>query len=71
MIAYHKFCYFQMAPFLGLFFKADILLGVPSTQSTLTSSTAPAPSAAAQGIGAVGAIAGIGGQSGFGWWGGD
>jgi len=64
-----KFLEAQMQPYQRMAFMSDILRGVPSTQSTLTSSTAPAPSAAAQGIGALGAIAGIGGQSGFGWWG--
>ena len=68
-IDYQKFLEAQMQPYQRTAFMSDILRGVPSTQSTLTSSTAPAPSAAAQGIGALGAIAGIGGQSGFGWWG--
>jgi len=70
-IAKQQFTEAQMQPYQRMAFMSDILRGVPSTQSSLTASTAPGPSAAAQGIGAMSAIAGMGGSEGFGWWGGD
>lgn len=69
-VDYNKFLEAQMQPYQRMAFMSDILRGVPSTQSSLTATSAPGPSAAAQGIGAMSAIAGMGGQDGFGWWGG-
>lgn len=70
-LAKQQFTEAQMQPYQRMAFMSDILRGVPSTQSTLTASSAPAPSGLAQGIGAMSAIAGMGGSEGFGWWGGD
>lgn len=57
----------EMRPFQVAGFYSDILQGVPSNQSTLTTQTAPEPSSLSQGIGALGTYAAIGNQ--FGWWG--
>jgi len=54
----------EMAPYQQLGFMSDIFRGVPSTTSTLTSSTAPSPSMISQ-IGGLGmGLAGLG-QSGL------
>lgn len=66
-----RFTEAQMQPYQRIGAMSDILQGVPSTQSTLTASTAPSASSWAQGIGGLSAIAGLGGSEGFGWWGGD
>ena len=66
-----KFTEAQMQPYQRIGAMSDILRGVPSTQSSLTATTAPGPNRWAQGIGGLSAIAGLGGSEGFGWWGDD
>ena len=64
-----RFTEAQMQPYQRLGYYADILHGVPSTQSTLTSQTAPTKSKSAQVLGGIAGIAGTGKD--FGWWGKD
>jgi len=64
-----RFIESQMQPYQRLGYYADILHGVPSTQSTLTSQTAPTKSKSAQVLGGIAGIAGAGKD--FGWWGKD
>ena len=66
-INYNNFLEQQMQPYQRLGYFSDILRGVPTSQSTLTSTTTPQKSQLAQGLGALGQFASTG-QT-FGWWG--
>jgi len=57
----------EQNPYVRAGWMSDILQGVPSTQSAMTSSVAPQPSTMSQTIGAAGQVATAGQQ--FGWWG--
>jgi len=62
-----KFTEAQMQPYQRLGFYGDTLHNVPSSQSTLTSQTAPGKSTSAQVLGGIAGLAGTGND--FGWWG--
>ena len=62
-----RFTEAQMQPYQRLGFYGDVLHGVPTSQSTLTSRTAPTKSATSQMLGGIASIAGTGKD--FGWWG--
>ena len=59
----------EMQPYQRLSYMGDIIRGIPSSQSTMTSKTAPGQSRAAQNIGGIASVAGAGQK--FGWWGQD
>lgn len=57
----------ELQPYQRLSYMGDIIRGIPSSQSTMTSKTAPGQSRAAQTIGGIASVAGAGQK--FGWWG--
>lgn len=65
--AYNQWLEGQMQPYQRLGYYSDIIHGVPTSQSTITSTSTPQRSMLAQGLGALGQFASTGQQ--FGWWG--
>lgn len=63
-----RFVEAQMQPYQRLGYYADILHGVPTSQSALVSQTAPQKSTTTQMLGGIAGLAGAGKD--FGWWGG-